>query len=76
MSQRQEPISVSTTVEDAPVDSAAGKLVLLYLRVRDEATVREVAEDLDLGLTELFPVLENLQRADLVTCDGSTYTAV
>jgi len=77
MSQRQKTTNGSTTVEDAPVDSPRAKLVLLYLRVREEATVRETAEDLDLGLTELFPVLEGLERADLVrrAGDGDAYTA-
>lgn len=76
MSQRQKTADVSTIVEDATVDSARAKLVLLYLRVREAATVGEVATDLGLGLTELFPVLADLERADLVEREGDRYAAV
>lgn len=56
------------------LDSSGSKLVYLYLRTVDEATIEELQTALDLRQLSLFPVLQTLEGADLIERDGMTYT--
>lgn len=56
------------------LDSSGSKLVYLYLRTVDEATIEELQATLDMHQLALFPVLDTLQSADLVDRSGLTYT--
>ena len=57
------------------IESPQAKLVYLYLDATPGATVDELHERLGLQRLSLFPVLETLQRHDLITRDGETYVA-
>ena len=56
------------------LDSTSSKLVYLYLSTVGDATIDDLQTALDLPQLTLFPVLQTLERADLVECDGLTYT--
>jgi DNA-binding IclR family transcriptional regulator len=57
------------------VESPSGKLVYLYLRTRERATLTELQSALDLPRITLFSVLKTLRGRGLVSQDGDHYVA-
>jgi predicted transcriptional regulator len=55
------------------LDSAASKLVYLYLRTEGETTVDELQSALDMKKISLYPLLRSLSKKDLVDCEGESY---
>lgn len=55
------------------LDSSNSKLVYLYLRTADTATVDDLQSALDMKQLALFPVLQTLESEDLITRNGETY---
>lgn len=55
------------------IDSTGSKLVYLYLRAADEATVDELQSSLRMKQLALFPYLETLTSEGLVERDGEQY---
>ncbi len=62
----------STHSPPTDVASTDAKLVYVYLSSVTEATVRSIAETLDLKLIELLPTLRSLQQAGHVERAGDT----
>lgn len=55
------------------IDSTGSKLVYLYLRAADEATIDELQRSLRMKQLALFPYLETLTSEGLVERDGERY---
>jgi predicted transcriptional regulator len=55
------------------LDSAASKLVYLYLRSAGESTVDELQADLDMRKISLYPLLKTLSKKGLVDREGEAY---
>lgn len=55
------------------LESARAKLVSLYLELRGDASLDEMADDLDMRLIELCGVLDALEDRDVVSRHGDRY---
>ena len=55
------------------IDSTGSKLVYLYLRAADEATIDELQSSLRMKQLALFPYLETLTSEGFVERDGERY---
>lgn len=67
-----EPRSIADPLPPV-LDSSSSKLVYLYLRIADEATIDEMEGVLGLKKVTLYPLLQTLTAADLVERSGATY---
>lgn len=57
----------------ATIDSPRAKLVYLYLRTSEGATVEEMQHDLNMPKISLLSLLQALAAQDLVDSDGRRY---
>lgn len=62
-----------TTSLPTELDSAASKLVYLYLRSAGESTVDDLQAALDMRKISLYPLLTTLSKKGLVGHEGETY---
>lgn len=58
------------------LSSAETKLIYLYLRGTDEATVADISDDLGIQRLSLFPNLNILDDRGLVARTGEHYRAI
>lgn len=58
------------------LSSAETKLIYLYLRGTDEATVADMSDDLEIQRLSLFPVLDTLDDRGLVARTDDHYRAI
>lgn len=74
----QQPISNQSEATVGPVppslDSSTSKLVYVYLSSSEPATIDELHAALDLEKLTLYPVLNTLIAADLVTQSEDRYS--
>lgn len=57
------------------LNSATGKLIVLYISQKAKATVEELRSELDIPLLELYPVLNKLVSKNVLTKTGhDTYS--
>lgn len=73
--QHFTPENTEATVKPLPpaLESSNSRLVYFYLRIGNSATIDELQTVLGLEKTTLYPVLETLSAADLVTKTGQNY---
>lgn len=73
--QYPTPENTKTTVEPLPpaLESSNSKLVYFYLQISGPTTSDELQRALGLKKITLYPVLETLSAADLVTKTGTKY---
>lgn len=55
------------------LSTTGSKLVYLFLRVAEEATIQELSDRLDMTMLTLYPMLGALERDGLVDRDGETF---
>ena len=63
-----------TTTVPAELDSAASKLVYLYLGTAGECTVSDLQASLGMKKISLYPLLKSLSKQGLVDRDGERYS--
>lgn len=73
---RAEGVARDGCVVPDGLESARAKLIYLYLSVRREASLEELAEDLDLPLITLCDLLGTLEERGHVTRDADRYRSV
>ena len=56
------------------LDTAGSKLVYLYLKVEEEATINELHAALGMKKITLYSLLQTLKATDLVDQEGAIYT--
>jgi predicted transcriptional regulator len=56
------------------IESTGSKLVYLYIDTAGEATIEDLQSSLRMKQLALFPVLDTLSSAGLVTRKGEVYT--
>lgn len=54
-------------------ESTTAKLVILYLSVKEYASIDQMSEEFDLKKISLIPVVEELQTKGVLTRNGSMY---
>ncbi len=56
------------------LDTSGSKLVYLYLKVEEEATINELHTALGMKKITLYSLLQTLKATDLVDQEGAIYT--
>lgn len=56
------------------LETSGSKLVYLYLKVEEEATINELHTALGMKKITLYSLLQTLKATDLVDQDGAIYT--
>lgn len=69
---QQQQLEPTGTVPET-LDSSGVKLVYLYLRMEERATVDELQRDLDMRKGTLYSLLRTLTERGLVERTGTTY---
>ena len=76
LTQKQTTAAETTTFDQMPaeLDSSNSKLVYLYLKTVEEASITDLRSTLDMKQLALFPVLKTLEGEGLIERDGETFT--
>jgi DNA-binding IclR family transcriptional regulator len=56
------------------IDTSGSKLVYLYLKIENEATINELHAALGMKKITLYSLLQTLKATDLVDQEGAIYT--
>ena len=76
LTQKESTATETTTVDQMPpeLDSSNSKLVYLYLKTVEEASITDLRSTLDMKQLALFPVLNTLEGEGLIERDGEIFT--
>jgi DNA-binding MarR family transcriptional regulator len=74
MSMEAPSMDALTTIPDG-IESPRAKLVYVYCSVTDGATTEQLCDNLSITRLTLYPIIESLEKRDLIERDDDQYVA-